>query len=144
MSIGERQLLRLNVILFFLFLDCAFASEVNPKFLKNKFGELSINAEKIIRFHCGHCHTPNLKTSNPKALKVFSFGDQPWYNRMDSRQLNKSAIMLKERQDLTDAELEENFLGRIETPRRPSNLEVNIYQKFVQKVERKKFNPLDL
>ncbi|MCB0357868.1 MAG: hypothetical protein KDD40_12715 [Bdellovibrionales bacterium] len=129
------------ILLIHFLLNSAFATQIKPNFSKNEFDELSQNAEKIIRFHCGSCHTPNLKTANPKALKVFNFADKPWYQKMTIKQLQRSAKMLQDKQNLTEAELQENFFGRKEVPRRPSHFEVSIYQKFVQEVQEKKLNP---
>jgi hypothetical protein len=53
---------------------------------------------------CGRCHLPNLATSQPKALAVFNFMDEPWYQRMRPEQFEALAQRVRGNSAFPDSE----------------------------------------
>lgn len=52
---------------------------------KNRWAEPT---RGILAQRCGQCHLPNLPTSVPRALAVFSLTDEPWYGRLTHDQFD--------------------------------------------------------
>ena len=96
------------------------------------FASLEQNAFQIITYHCGSCHTPGLKTSNPRALNVYDLSNgKKWWRKMTPSKLLKSRTMLSNRTSETKAELEENFWGSKYKARPPTADELRSYSNFV-------------
>lgn len=98
----------------------------------NEFAELELRARQIVTYHCGACHTPGLKTSNPRALKVYDLSEgENWWKKLTNTRLMKSRTMLSNRTSATKAELEENFFGWRFKARPPTPDELRSYSAFV-------------
>lgn len=98
-----------------------------------EFAELELRARQIVTYHCGSCHTPGLKTSNPSALKVYNLSDGgSWWKKLTQTRLKKSRTMLSSRTSATKAELEENFFGWKFKARAPTPDELRSYSDFVE------------
>jgi hypothetical protein len=102
---------------------------------KDEFVRLEHRALQIITYHCGVCHTPGLKTSNPRALKVYDLSEgENWWKKLTRSRLMKSRTMLSNRTSATKAELEENFFGSKFKARSPTPEELHLYSQFIDAV----------
>lgn len=50
---------------------------------------------RVLAQHCGSCHLPDLLTSSPRALAVFSLADADWSIRMSDAQICEASLRLK-------------------------------------------------
>ncbi len=88
-----------STLVFFLF-GIGHAKTVEPIFQLREQARHELN-----QMYCAKCHTPNLKTSNSKALKIYNLQSANWTAAMSDRQLK--ALQQRLTLDLTPAELEE-------------------------------------
>ncbi len=121
------------IILFASLASYGLTNSQGTKGDAQEFAALELRARQIVTYHCGSCHTPDLKTSNPQALKVYNLNDgESWWKKLSRARLMKSRTMLSSRTSATKAELEENFFGWRFKARPPTPDELRSYSDFVE------------
>ncbi len=104
---------------------------------------LEKKAREVITYHCSSCHTLGESKVMTKPMKVFNLSDgSEWFNKMTATQLEHSKKRLIDRGSHTALELEEDFRGTENKPRKPTQSEIEIYTKFVKLAVQKKLTGL--
>lgn len=89
-----------------------------------------------MRTHCGVCHEPSRETAKPAALAVFDLEQERWWASMSDAQLVDVASRYRQRQDMSDEERAYLVPHGSPPPARPSDLECEVIEAFVERALR--------
>ena len=104
-------------------------------------GEWKKEAQNIMKYQCGACHSAQLPSAIPKALKVFNLDNENWLNMMKKSKRKNLLQRLEARTNMTD--LEVSYLMPRDwkpLPKRPTTKEVELIKSFILESDLNLFN----